>query len=189
MRRGKSTIKRGKSGYIVGFPRGKCYYIASFPGKGYFIASFPGGGIWLGGKATIQYRFFKTTVHQRIIFMFLVKTRLYKNSVKISDSSSQYLWRKSEKKIRYLNYERTVNVSVVQTKANRTSNEFLRYSEQVYHWVNSHHIRPLAGCSTPCPYNKPYVSIPLQCMFNIHFSINCAAVIKPKRMQMCRQVS
>ena len=54
---GNPTIKRGKSGYIVGFPRGKGYYIASFPGERLLYSQFSGGGeIWLGGKATIQYR-------------------------------------------------------------------------------------------------------------------------------------
>ena len=38
--------------------------------------------------------FFATTAHQRIIFMFLVKTKLVKNFVKVSDFSSQYSWRK-----------------------------------------------------------------------------------------------
>ena len=35
--------KRGKSGYIVGFPRGKGYYIASFPGERLLYSQFSGG--------------------------------------------------------------------------------------------------------------------------------------------------
>ena len=57
MRRGNPTIKRGKSGCIVGFPRGKGYYIASFPGERLLYSQFSGGGGNLArGKATIQYR-------------------------------------------------------------------------------------------------------------------------------------
>ena len=41
---GKATIKRVKSGYIVGFPRGKGYYIASFPGERLLYSQFSGGG-------------------------------------------------------------------------------------------------------------------------------------------------
>ena len=40
---GNPTIKRGKSGYIVGFPRGKGYYIASFPGERLLYSQFSGG--------------------------------------------------------------------------------------------------------------------------------------------------
>ena len=43
-------MKRGKSGYIVGFPRGKSYYIASFPGERLLYSQFSGGGGLARGK-------------------------------------------------------------------------------------------------------------------------------------------
>ena len=39
---------------------------------------------------------FATAAHQRIIFMVLVKTKLVKNSVKVSEFSLQYSRRKSK---------------------------------------------------------------------------------------------
>ena len=41
--RGNPAIKRGKFGYVVGFPRGKGYYIASFPGERLLYSQFSGG--------------------------------------------------------------------------------------------------------------------------------------------------
>ena len=53
------------------------------------------------------YWFFATTAQQQIVFMFLVKTQLVLNFVKVSDFSSQYSWRKY-KKTRYLKYVKKV---------------------------------------------------------------------------------
>ena len=48
--------------------------------------------------------FFATTVHQRIIFVFLVRTKLVYNSVNVLDFSLQYSWRDLKRKNGYLNY-------------------------------------------------------------------------------------
>ena len=48
--------------------------------------------------------FFATTAYQRIIFIFLVRTKLVKNSVKVSYFSSQFPGKNCKKKICYFNY-------------------------------------------------------------------------------------
>ena len=50
------------------------------------------------GKLPIVW-FFATTEHQRISFMVLVKTKLVQNSVKVSEFSLHYSWRKSKKSV------------------------------------------------------------------------------------------